>query len=93
MDVMTKAQITRRFRKVSWGRLCWRPSPNKRPDYRFANNEVCVVQIGSYISDRFTSLDAFIERIEYQERWQQQKEDIAAAWDGCDDFTIDGRVY
>lgn len=88
-----RAALTRRYRKISWGRLYWRPSPNKRPDRRFANREVCIIQNGSFISDRFYSLDAFIERIEYAERVERTQQAIDLAWSGKDDFTIDGIVY
>ena len=87
-----RAALTRRYRKVSWGRLYWRPSPSKRPDRRFSDREVCIVQDGPY-KDRFYSLDAFIERIEYAERVEQAKQANDMAWSGKDDFNIDGRVY
>lgn len=61
-----KTELSKRFRKVSWGRLYWN---NRSGRYRhmFDSDDVCVVRDAPY-TDHYKTLDAFIERLEYAER-------------------------
>ena len=56
--------LTRRFRKVAWGRLYWkRSNPNMR---RFDSDDVCIVKNGT-LSTHYKSIDAFVKQIEEAE--------------------------
>lgn len=60
-----REQITRRFRKVAWGRLYWRRA-NARMR-RFENDDVCIVMNG-VVTTHYKSLAALIEDIEREEQ-------------------------
>lgn len=60
-----RAQITRRFRKVAFGRLYWkRNNPTMR---RFDSDDVAIVMNG-VVSTHYKTLAALLEDIEYAER-------------------------
>lgn len=61
---MTRDQITRRFRKVAWGRLYWK---SKNPHWRvFNSDDVAIVRNGT-TRIHYQSIDALIRDIEHSE--------------------------
>lgn len=70
MDAKTRKSLARRYRKVSWGRLYWN---YRRGRYRemFDSDDVCVVRDAPY-TDHYKTIEAFIERLEYAERWAEK---------------------
>lgn len=61
-----KAQLTKRFRKASWGRLYWKSNnPRMR---RFNSDDVCIVLSGG-VSIHYKSIEAFVYDLEQQEKY------------------------
>lgn len=60
-----RAALTRRFRKVGWGRLYWkRSNPRMR---RFESDDVCLVLNGT-VCIHYKALDAFQRELEEVEQ-------------------------
>lgn len=60
-----REQITRRFRKVAWGRLYWKGrNPGMR---RFDNDDVCIV-VNGVITTHYKTVEALVADIENEER-------------------------
>ena len=72
----TRQHLTRRFRKVAWGRLYWKA--HDRRDLRsFESDDVCIVVDGSE-TIHYKTLDAFLEELKEWEYWERVvKEDDA----------------
>lgn len=60
MTKQTK-ELTKRFRKVAWGRLYWRL--HNMSMRRFDSDDVCIVKRGM-ATTHYKTLDAFIEHLE-----------------------------
>lgn len=61
---MNPAQIIRRYRRVSWGRLSFRSKRSKNK--RFDSDDVCIV-VNGVVTTHFKSMEALIRAIEERE--------------------------
>jgi hypothetical protein len=61
-----KQQITKRYRKVSWGRLFWRNPHNSRMQH-MDSDDVCIIRDGA-LTAHYKTLAAFLEDLEEWER-------------------------
>lgn len=57
--------LTKRFRKVAWGRLYWRYHYG-RPNQHIDSDDVCIVRDGT-LTTHYKTMAAFIEDLEHAE--------------------------
>ena len=63
-----KTELTKRFRKVAWGRLYWKAN-DSRGLRIFDSDDVCIVRDGT-ATIHYKTIEAFIEELEEWEQWE-----------------------
>lgn len=66
MKIANREAITKRYRRVSWGRLYWK-TRNWHMRNRFDSDDVCITHNGT-LTIHYKSIDGLLRDIEYAER-------------------------